>query len=60
MSDSSTQKLTEDEMLRIQLFLEQSVDIIGTTQAVPLRFSHSVGDLTMHLYIEKTEHKNKQ
>lgn len=53
MSDKSTEQLTEDEMLRIQLFIEQSVDIIGTTQAIPLRFSHSVGDLTMHLYIER-------
>lgn len=55
MSDKVIQKLSEDELLRIELFLEQSTDIIGTTLAVPLRFSHSVGDLTMHLYIEKVE-----
>lgn len=59
MLDSNTQPLTEDELTRIDFFIEQSRDIIGTTQVAPLRFSHSVGDLTMHLYIEKVEHKNK-
>ena len=48
-------KLTEEELLYIEMFLEQSTNIIGTTLAVPLRFSHSVGKLNLHLYIEDKE-----
>lgn len=56
MSDK-LEKLTDEELLFIEMFFEQSINIIGTTLKVPLRFSHEVGDLTMYLSIEKNKNK---
>lgn len=47
--------LSEEELEHIEIFFECAQDIIGTTLKAPIRVSHSVGDLNMHLYIDSKE-----
>ena len=48
-------ELTEEEQEFVEAFIEHASNVIGTTLSVPTRISYSVGDLTMHLYIETTK-----
>lgn len=52
-------ELTEEEGAFIEAFLEHSANVIGTTMRVPTRVSYSVGDLTMHFYVENTKKSTK-
>lgn len=44
--------LTEEECTYVESFLIHAANITGSTLQVPVRVSHSVGDLVMHFYID--------
>jgi hypothetical protein len=46
--------LTEEECTYVESFLIHAANIAGSTLQVPIRISHSVGDLVMHFYIDAT------
>jgi len=48
-------ELTTEEEEYVEAFLIHASNIVGTTLMVPTRVSYSVGDLTMHFYIETTK-----
>ena len=50
-----TRALTDEEEGYVEAFLEHASNVVGTILTVPTRVSYSVGDLTMHFYIEVSE-----
>lgn len=52
---TDNRELTEEECSFIEAFLEHSANVIGTTLRIPTRVSYSVGDLTMHFYVETSK-----
>jgi len=52
-----TRELNEEEQEYVEAFLVHAANVVGTILTVPTRVSYSVGDLTMHFYIEVAENK---
>jgi hypothetical protein len=46
--------MTDEECTYVESFLIHAANIAGSTLQVPVRISHSVGDLVMHFYIDAT------
>jgi hypothetical protein len=47
-----TRDLTEAEIEYVEMFLEYTKNVVSIALKAPVRLSHSLGDLTMHFYIE--------
>jgi hypothetical protein len=52
--------LTEEEQGFVEAFMVHASNVIGTTLSVPTRISYSIGNLTMHMYIEDTDKQPKK
>jgi hypothetical protein len=52
MAKQQNRHLSTEELENIEIFLEHTGNIVGTTMRVPMRISHSIGDLTLHFYLE--------
>jgi len=47
-----TRDLTEEEIEHVGMFLEYTKNVASIAMKAPVRVSHSLGDLTIHFYIE--------
>ena len=47
--------ITEEEQEFIEYFLQHAANVVGTSLSIPTKVSYSVGDLTMHFYIETSK-----
>jgi len=55
-----TRYLTAEEIEHLEFFFEYSQNVVGSLLRAPIRISHAVGDLTVHLYIEDNKVKKEE